>query len=263
MLRIAFKYAYFGWNYHGNQFQPNLRTVDGELFKAFEKFGINAKESKYRIAARTDAKVSAIGNVFSLNLKDFDEWFLIVLNKELPEDITVWGYKRVNLNFNPRKAKSRVYIYSMPDLNYDVKAMKEAAKKIIGKHNFEGFAKSCKPCLREIYKSEVWKVGNLIFYEIEGNAFAWNMVRKIVSALKMVGKTGDVGIVERILKGERIPLAPSNPLGLILKDVKFDFDFEIEKESYKLLKKRIKEKFIEFSHLYGIFSHSINFLENP
>ncbi len=263
MLRIAFRYAYFGWNYHGNQFQPNLRTVDGEIFKALSKLGIDAKKGKYRISARTDAGVSAIGNVFALNLESFDEWFLIVLNEKLPDDIIVWGYKIVDENFNPRKAISRTYAYIMPDLGYDVYAMKVAASMLIGKHNFEGFTKGCKPCVREIYRSEIFKKKDFIIYEIEGNAFAWNMVRKIVTALKIVGRSGRAEVVREILGGKRIPLSPASPLGLVLKDVKFDFEFNIERKSYNLLKKRFREKFIEFSHLYGLFDYSLSFLGNP
>lgn len=257
MLRVAFKHAYFGWNFHGNQYQPNLRTVDGELFKALRKLGIDPKEGKYKTAGRTDAGVSALGNVFSLNLRDFDEWFLIVLNENLPEDITVWGYKEVDENFHPRRARSRIYVYAMPDLGYNLTAMKRAAKKLIGEHNFSSFAKSCDPCIREIYRSEIFRKNGLIFYEIEGDAFAWNMVRKIVTALRIAGKTGDESIIDKLLDGEKIPLTPSPPVGLVLKDVRYDFEFNIEKKSYNLLKRRFEENFIKFSQLYGILEYSL------
>ena len=263
-MLIAFKHAYFGWNFHGNQYQPTLRTVSGEIFKALRKMGIDPKESKYKIAGRTDAGVSALGNVFSLNLKEFDEWFLIVLNENLPDDITVWGYRGVDEDFNPRRrAKSRVYVYAMPDLGYDIEKMRKAAKKLVGEHDFSSFAKACEPCIREIYRSEIYKKNGLIFYEVEGNAFAWNMVRKIVTALKIVGKTGDESLIDRLLGGEKIPLTPAPPFGLILKDVRYDFEFKIEKKSYGLLKKRVEENFVKFSQLYGILYSLRSLLPSP
>ncbi|AIY89164.1 tRNA pseudouridine(38-40) synthase TruA [Geoglobus acetivorans] len=253
MLRVAFKYAYFGWDYYGNQFQPHLRTVDGEIFRAFEKLGINARERRYRIAGRTDAGVSAFGNVFAVNLDSFEPWFLRVLNSNLPDDISVWAYCIVDEDFNPRKALSRVYRYVLPDEGFDVGAMKNAAQMLLGKHDFSGFAKACKPCVREILRSEIEKRGDFIIYTVEGNAFAWNMVRKIVTALKIAGMRSDTEIVELVLSGENIPLTPASPYGLILLDVKYPFEFKKDEKIYGLLQERIQERMKKFAQLYGIF----------
>ena len=252
MLRVAFKHAYFGWNFHGNQYQPHLRTVDGEIFKALIRMGMDARERKYRIAGRTDAGVSALGNVFALNLDSFDLWFINALNANLPDDITVWGYAAVDNSFNPRKAESRVYRYVMPDESYDLDAMKEAAKILAGRHDFSGFAKACSPCIREIYVSEIEKHRDFLIYTVEGNAFAWNMVRKIVTALKMAGRNASPEIVEKILEGHSIPLTPASPYGLILMDVRYSFEFEKEEKAFSLLQKRIEEEMKRFAQLYGI-----------
>ena len=252
MLRVAFKHAYFGWNFHGNQYQPHLRTVDGEIFKALKKMGIDAVERKYRIAGRTDAGVSAFGNVFALNLESFDPWFINALNLNLPDDIAVWGYAAVDENFNPRKAKSRVYRYVMPDEDYDLDAMKDTAKILRGRHDFSGFAKGCKPCVREIYVSLIEKHGDFLIYTIEGNAFAWNMVRKIVTALKIAGRDANPEIVEKILEGHLIPLTPASPFGLILLDVRYSFEFDSEEKAFSMLQRRIEENMRRFAQLYGI-----------
>ncbi|AKG92368.1 tRNA pseudouridine{38-40} synthase [Geoglobus ahangari] len=254
MLRVAFKLAYFGWNYHGSQYQPHVPTVDGELFRAFERMGINARERRYRTAGRTDAGVSALGNVFALDLDTFDPWMVRVLNSHLPEDITVWAYRVVDDDFDPRRnAVSRLYQYVMLDEGYDVETMDEAARMLVGKHDFSGFAKNCRPCVREIYVSKVEKDGELLIYTVEGNAFAWNMVRKIVTALKIAGREKSPEIVERVLSGEQIPLTPASPYGLILKDVRYSFDFEVEEKGLATLRERIAENFRKFAQLYGVF----------
>ncbi len=253
MLRVAFKHTYFGWNFHGNQYQPHLRTVDGEIFRALRKMGVDPENGNYRVAGRTDAGVSALGNVFAINLESFEPWIVNAINANLPEDITVWGYAVVDENFNPRKARSRVYRYVMLDEGFDLDAMREAAELLKGKHDFSGFAKGCRPCIREIFTSEIEIHGDFLVYTIEGNAFAWNMVRKIVTALKIAGKEGNSEIVERILKGDRIPLTPASPFGLILMDVKYTFEFEEEERALSLLNRRIEENMTRFAQLYGIF----------
>lgn len=253
MLRVAFKHAYFGWNFYGNQYQPNLRTVDGEIFKAFKKMGIDARERHYRIAGRTDAGVSALGNVFAVNLDDFDTWFLRALNSHLPDDIVVWGYAIVDEKFNPRKANSRIYRYVLFDRGYDLKVMKDSAELFVGIHDFSSFARSCRQCVREIYKAEIEREGDFIIFTIEGNAFAWNMVRKMVTALKIAGREGNSEIVAKLLEGERIPLSPASPHGLLLVDVKYSFDFEVDEKSRKSLEEKINREMERFAQLYGIF----------
>ncbi len=264
MLRVAFKLAYFGWNYHGSQYQPNVPTIDGALFRAFEKVGINARERRYRTAGRTDAGVSALGNVFALDLDSFDPWMVRVLNSHLPEDITVWAYRVVDDDFDPRRnAVSRIYQYVMPDEGYDVEAMKRAAGMLVGEHNFEGFAKNCRPCVRKIYISKLERDGELLVYTVEGNAFAWNMVRKIVTALRIAGREGSPEVVERILSGERVPLTPASPYGLILKDVRYEFEFEVEDRGLTTLRERIAENHRKFAQLYGIFRLLSGFSGSP
>ncbi len=253
MLRVAFKHAYFGWNFHGNQYQPHIRTVDGEIFRALKRMGMDARERKYRIAGRTDAGVSALGNVFSLNLDSFDPWFIRALNANLPDDIAVWGYALVDEKFNPRNAESRVYRYVMLDEGYDLDAMKDAAKILAGRHDFSGFAKACRPCIREIYFSEITKHGDFVVYTVEGNAFAWNMVRKIVTALKMAGRDANAEIVERILEGNSIPLKPASPYGLILLDVRYSFEFEREEKAFSMLQRKIEENMRKYAQFYGVF----------
>ncbi len=254
MLRVAFRVAYFGMNYHGSQYQPHVPTVDGEIFRAFSKMGVDARSRHYRTAGRTDAGVSALGNVFAVNLDSFDPWMLRVLNANLPEDIVVWAYRVVDDDFDPRRnAVSRVYQYVMLNEDYDIEAMQSAARVLVGKHDFQGFAKDCRPCVREIYASEVEVQGEFIVYTVEGNAFAWNMVRKIVTALRMVGRSGDVELVERILSGEQIPLTPASPYGLVLRDVRYDFEFEMEEKSASLLREHILESYRRYSQLYGVF----------
>ncbi len=62
-MKFAFKIAYFGDNFHGSQFQPDQRTVEGEVIAALRRLGV--ENPRLRSAGRTDAGVHAYGQVIS------------------------------------------------------------------------------------------------------------------------------------------------------------------------------------------------------
>lgn len=246
------KIAYFGDNFFGSQFQPNLRTVAGEILKALKKLGIN---SGLAFASRTDAGVHALGQVIAFN----SDWKVTpnMLNSELPEDITAWAFCEVPENFNPRKAKSRVYSYVFYDEGYDLSKIKNAVELLKGTWDFSNFTKGYRGGKRTIYFAELRKEENFLILEIEGNAFTWNMVRCIATALKKVGKEKELDWFEKMLKPEihRERVQPSPPYGLLLKDVKYEkIDFEVEEYAKKLLQRRIKSRLIESGTIYKLLS---------
>ena len=63
MKRTALKIAYVGTHFHGFQRQPNVRTVEEELIYHLRKLEYidDLKDSRFRIAGRTDAGVHEIG----------------------------------------------------------------------------------------------------------------------------------------------------------------------------------------------------------
>ena len=67
MRRVALKIAYIGSKFHGYQRQPNYRTVEGELLKAFFEAGVieDTWKAHYSVAGRTDKGVHSTGNVIS------------------------------------------------------------------------------------------------------------------------------------------------------------------------------------------------------
>jgi tRNA pseudouridine38-40 synthase len=258
-MRVAYKLAYIGTNFHGFQYQPNVRTVAGELFKAFRNLGIDVKKAKFRCAGRTDAGVHAFGQVIALNMEKLI--FPRVLNAHLPEDITVWAWSEVNDDFNPRKAKRRTYMYVLPAKGYDISAMRKASKLLLGTHDFSNFTKKFgerRRCVRTIYDVELRVDDGFVILEIVGNAFTWNMVRCIVSALSEVGSGHRTlewfkDMLDPERHRERIEPAPA--YGLILKDVEYeDVNFEIDEYAWKTLMGRIKS-IVEFhGTIYKLFS---------
>lgn len=116
--------GYCGAGYNGMQIQnnPDVKTIEGDLFQAFVKSGAisaensdDLKKNGFMRAARTDKGVHAAGNVISCKLIIEDEDIMDKINAELPDQIRVWGIERTNKSFDCRKmCSSRIYEYLLP-----------------------------------------------------------------------------------------------------------------------------------------------------
>lgn len=116
--------GYCGTGYNGMQIQnnPNIKTIEGELFNALVAAGAISKDNStdlkkngFQRAARTDKGVHAAGNVISCKLVIEDCDIVEKINSYLPQQIRVWGYERTNRGFDSRRnCSSRVYEYLLP-----------------------------------------------------------------------------------------------------------------------------------------------------
>ena len=208
MKRVKLTVAYDGTNYCGWQVQPNGITVQEVLNKALSDL---LREEIHTIgASRTDAGVHARGNVavFDTNARMPAEKISFALNTRLPDDIRIQKSEEVPEEFHPRFT-STVKTYEYKILNtvfadplrrldsvhwygpLNLETMQKAADKLIGTHDFRGFATAKGPednTVRTIYKTELWKENDMIHFRITGNGFLYNMVRIIVGTLMEVGK---------------------------------------------------------------------------
>ena len=67
MTNIKITIQYDGTDFFGWQIQPNLRTVQGEIYKAVQK--IYSKKSTIYGCGRTDAGVHALGQVANFRVE--------------------------------------------------------------------------------------------------------------------------------------------------------------------------------------------------
>ena len=114
-MRYAVKFEYIGTGFKGSQYQPNKRTVQGELNKAFS---IYFKEPvKVIPSGRTDAGVHARGQVlhFDINNNKIDVRKTIYsLNSLLPDDISISEIVEVTDKFHAQKSATyRYYRYKI------------------------------------------------------------------------------------------------------------------------------------------------------
>ncbi|MBR0472766.1 MAG: tRNA pseudouridine(38-40) synthase TruA [Methanosphaera sp.] len=232
MRRVALKIAYIGTNFHGYQRQPDYRTVEGELLKAFFEAGVitDTWKAHYSVAGRTDKGVHSTGNVISF-ITD-EEIRLNYLNGLLPKDVKIIGEAKVPYGFKVRFPLSRTYTYVQPltpfeESKLDIDQMKEAMQYFIGEHNFRNFSKrNEKNPNRKIFDMQLFVEDNLLIFKVIGESFLWNMVRKMVTSLMWIGQGKlDLNDFKRLFEPidlrERIRLQPSPANGLILSDMDY------------------------------------------
>lgn len=207
MRRIKLIIAYDGTNYCGWQIQNNGITVEEVLNKTISEL---TKEDIAIIgASRTDSGVHALGNVavFDTNSMIPADKMCFALNQRLPADIRILSSSLVDNDWHPRYCDTRkTYEYKILNrkidiptmrlysyfvyFNLDVDKMREAAKYIVGEHDFKSFCSNrgqAQTTVRTIYYLDIVKEGDLITLRINGNGFLYNMVRIIVGTLIKVG----------------------------------------------------------------------------
>lgn len=245
MKRIKLEIAYDGTAYCGWQLQPGMPTVEAEINKALS--ALLGEEVTVIGASRTDSGVHALGNVavFDTETAIPPDKICLAVNQRLRDDIRVMSSVEVAPDFHPRKVKCvKTYEYKILNsriavptnrlyVNHiyyalDVKLMQEAAKYLIGEHDFKSFCSvntQVTDTVRIIYDLDVLKDGDMITIRIKGNGFLYNMVRIIAGTLIEAGRGKyPPEKVAEILRGQERSLAgPTAPAqGLTL--VKIDYD---------------------------------------
>ncbi len=251
MKRVRMVVAYDGTNYCGWQIQPNGITIEEVLNKALSDL---LREPVVVIgASRTDSGVHAEGNVavFDTENRMPAEKICFALNQRLPQDIRILKSEEVAPDWHPRKCNcTKTYEYKilnrkidMPTLRLyshfcyfplDVEKMKEAAKYLVGEHDFRSFCTvrgQAEETVRTIYSLDVEKSGDMITIRISGSGFLYNMVRIIAGTLMKVG----MGVyppehVEEILDARDRQAAGQTALPKGLTLISLDYETELKPE---------------------------------
>lgn len=245
-MNICLKISYLGGNYFGFQKQKNHVTIQGTIENAFYK--IFNRHIRIIGCSRTDSGVHADEYYCNFHIDEFNVPFLSIkkaLNSNLPNDIRIFDCYRVSDGFNSRyDSIKKEYEYKIfngeviPPLKYldhmhfkqklDFEKMRECCVYFEGKHDFRGFMSSgscVKNTVRTIFKSSIYKRENVIVYNIEGDGFLYNMVRRIVGTLIMVGmgkiNTKDIPYIIKSCNSEMTGFI-SDAKGLCLKKVFYD-----------------------------------------
>ncbi|MGI8871749.1 MAG: tRNA pseudouridine(38-40) synthase TruA [Candidatus Limnocylindria bacterium] len=237
---------YEGTAFAGSQYQPNARTVQGELERALNR--LTGERVRVRFAGRTDAGVHATGQVAAFCLPspppggDGVRWRELQrrLNAVLPPDLAVRALRSAPPGFEPRRdALARAYRYRIRmngarvpvdrhrtleiDESLDVGAMRLAAAQLLGERDFGAFGSDAHGrTVRELREVRITRRGDVIEIRVVANAFLRRMVRSIVAVLLQVGRgrldaqaaAGFLGAGRRALHGQAAPAR-----GLVLERV--------------------------------------------
>jgi tRNA pseudouridine38-40 synthase len=234
---------YDGTNYYGWQIQPNLPTIQGTIEAAIRR--VAQHDVDVIGAGRTDTGVHALGQVAhfaSPSRLTAEEWHR-ALNGLLPPDIAVLAVEQVPETFHARfAAKSKLYRYQILTRVHrsalsrskilhhpyplDLAAMQEAARALVGAHDFSSFQGSptdTENAVCRIIRLTIERFGDDIRFEVEANRFLKQMVRNIVGTLLEVGRgklsVGEVaGILAAKDRTKAGPTAPAHGLYLVKVD---------------------------------------------
>jgi tRNA pseudouridine38-40 synthase len=244
MPKFKMTLEYDGSRYAGWQLQKNDRSVQGELLDAAAKLFGNQPVEVYG-AGRTDAGVHARGQVAHLEVPETrlsPDQIRIGLNDALPHDINILRVEKAHPKFHARHdARSRSYTYQISKRRdafgkkyvwwvrdvLNVSAMREAAARLEGFHDFRSFGateKEGQSTLVDLDRVEIREDADRIYLHITGSHFLWKMVRRIVGVLVEVGRGNMTGQdVETFLKTtSREPAKyTAPPSGLFLEQIDY------------------------------------------
>jgi tRNA pseudouridine38-40 synthase len=249
--------AYDGTDFHGWQIQSNKPTIQGEIVNVLRR--ITQENVQLHGAGRTDAGVHALGQVGSFRTQSAlsASEFQRALNALLPPTIRIAAAEEVGPDFHARwSARGKIYRYRIyrgrvvPPmlwryvLHYpfplDEDAMRIAASRYVGPHDFAAFAASTgsedddkeRSTVREIYSSELVRGedGEELVFTVRGRSFLRYMVRKMVGTLLDVGrgklKPDDIGrlyeLRDRSKSGPTVP-----PQGLCMVNVELEEAYRV------------------------------------
>jgi len=209
---------YDGSHFHGWQRQPNVRTVEGELRRA--ALQLTGEEPVVTASGRTDAGAHAHGQVAGLTIGAGD-WeparLRRALNALLPEDVVISAVERAADDFHARyDAVTRQYRYLVVNrgrrapmarrfawqvsAELDLEAMRRAAGRLHGTHDFAAFGRSPQPLgstVRTIAGITVSRSSGIaggetfsvVIIDVVADAFLYGMMRSIAGALVAVGQS--------------------------------------------------------------------------
>lgn len=233
MINIKLIIEYDGSNYCGWQYQPNGTSIQQVIEDAL--FELTGERIRIHGSGRTDAGVHAIGQIasFATKSKILPEKFSHALNHKLPPDISIVSSCEVNEKFHARfSAVAKEYKYLIlnretrspfydnrayrvnRELNID--AMKEAASKFAGTHDFKGFMATGSQVIdtnRTITDISIEVNGDIVELNVRGTGFLYNMVRIIAGTILNcgLGRLDFIEIPEIILSGNRDSAGPTLP----------------------------------------------------
>ncbi len=211
-MKFKLVIAYDGAAFQGWQVQKTGTGVQQRVEEALAKLFPSAP--RVHSSSRTDTGVHALGMVAHFEVPGPEcrmtaRKLSLALNAHLPPDVRVVRAARCPAGFHARfdatGKQYRYHVWNHPAMNPLLRgtawhvprdlafpAMKAAAKRFIGRHDFQSFTANTgyKPgsTVRHVTRCDVKRAGPLLTFTIEGDGFLYKMCRGIVGTLVQVGE---------------------------------------------------------------------------
>lgn len=237
--------SYDGTPFCGWQSQANGQSVQDALEARLK--AIFHRNVRIHGSGRTDAGVHARGQVFHFDAdwKHETVCLLRAINRELPIEIQVTNVEPVPDTFHARfSACSKRYHYyfqlhpaspfearyvwaMLSTIKIDIRRMQEAAKLLVGTHDFRGFAGKVLPkehLIKTITAAQIFPQGNQFVFSISGSGYLYRMVRRIMGAFFWIGcGKWEVDFIQQRLQLQNlsIPILTAPACGLFLEEVRY------------------------------------------
>lgn len=207
-MRVVLEIQYDGTHFFGWQTQPDKRSVQQTVEDALNS--ITGEKCVLIGSGRTDSGVHAERQIAHFDVENASvppEKYVFALNPVLPPDVKIIKSYLAPEGFHARySAKRKTYVYKFyksktvlplyerychqAEEFLNVEKMKDAAKEIVGTHDFKCFLASnsdVKDTVRTVYSCDVVENGKIIEIKVCGNGFLYNMVRTIAGTLYFAG----------------------------------------------------------------------------
>ena len=203
--------------FHGSQIQPDVRTVQGELIRVFRSLKwLTGPEDEHLLvlSSRTDAGVHVRINGGIVDL-DRSLWealsprkMIRAVDDRLEPSVAFLTVEEVKVDFNPRMALHRTYRYRLEAMEFWIEPNHEDFRRwldiFVGTYDARNFARleEGKNPIRTVLETKPWMDGDrLIGFEVKGEAFLWNQVRRIAMALHIVSNDSTIRVLAALIAG--------------------------------------------------------------
>ena len=208
MRNVRVLLAYDGSRFFGWQRQEGFPSVQAAVEDAL--LGLCGERVVVHGAGRTDTGVDALGQVASFHVETrlADERLLFALNAHLAEGVRAIALESCRQDFHAQKhARGKRYAYLVRTTQFpspfarehghwvrdplDLCAMRQAARHLVGEHDFTSLASSGSPRssnVRRIHSVHVVARRERFAIFVQGDGFLYNMVRTIAGTLLEVGR---------------------------------------------------------------------------
>jgi tRNA pseudouridine38-40 synthase len=249
-MRLALGLEYDGSAFCGWQTQPNRCGVQDHLQDALTRFTNTPIE--VTAAGRTDTGVHATAQVVHFDTdvaREGSSWvrgpnaclgeaLRVLWSHGVPDDFharysamsRTYRYLLLNEPVAPAVLRHRVGWFHRP---LDLERMREAAKPLIGEHDFSAFRDAqcqARSPIRDLQEARIEREGNLVVFTFRANAFLHHMIRNLVGSLVYVGcaREGPAWIAALLESRDRRLAAPTfSPAGLYLAGVEYPASFAL------------------------------------